>query len=202
MSVDQDLADPPAGCAECEQLRKELQATEALVQALQTRQQRIIELLVGEEGFEGIDEDERRDIDQRILDLEESVGEVQERVRMVRNDGGADSPDDRARRLRQRLYEGAKQNGGKYGLTRDSANEVIGGGYHRSTVLDVMRRAADGKEADINGSTDLEPIDGIQFEKGTKMEDQSRITIDLSDITGSDLRWNLTTVDGVEGGQR
>lgn len=202
MSVDRDLVERPAACSDCEELRKQLQATEALVQALHTKQKRIIELLVGEEDLEKIDESERVDIDQRILDLEESMQDVSERVRMVRNDGGSDSPDDRARRLRQRLYDGAKKNGGQYGLTRDSANEAIGGGYHRSSVLDVMKRAADGTEAEINGSTELEPIDGINFEKGDAMSDQSRITIDLSDITGRDLRCNLTTVEGVEGGQR
>ena len=116
---------------------------------------------------------------------------------------GTDSPDDRARLLRQQLYNMAKSGAnkseteaGRATMTRDEANARLGGELHNGTVLDAMRRAADGYEADISGSSDLQPVESITFQKSDSHESQSKLVIDLADASGSEVRQSLTASGG------
>lgn len=182
---------------ENEQLQRRVNALEARCDGLSRKFDALVEVMLGDaDDLAGYEPDEMRDVLQRVVDLEDQVADHENQVAMVRSDGGGDvdTPDGRARRLRKVLYNDAKKNDGKAALTRDGVNGVLGGGHHRGTVLDAMRRAADGREADINGSSDLPPLNGVTFLSGSKTQDQSRIELDLSDLTGSEVRQNLTTV--------
>jgi len=79
------------------------------------------------------------------------------------------------------------------------------GGLHRGTVLDAMRRAADGDQADIDGSLALEPVDAITFNRGGTVgvdgeAQPSYLEFDRSRLAGVEARQILTTGDGGEEG--
>jgi len=203
-----DLADRVAALeADNEALRSEVQELAGLVEALRKQIKIQSRLLVGEEHVStavdptdtGVD-----DILTRLSELDDRVEEHDQQVAMVRTDGsaGADDPDSRARFLRQTLYNQAKGNDGRATMDRDAADSRLGGGLHRDTVLDAMRRAADGYEAEISGASDLQPVDSITFKVGEGRGTQSRIVMDLSNATGSEIRRNLTTKTTEDGGNR
>lgn len=183
---------------ENEELRRKVDDLEARCEGISRRFNTLVEVMLGDMDELGAYEpDEMRDVLQRVVDLEDTVADHENQVAMVRGDGGSqsDTPDGRAKRLRKVLYNRAKKNDGKATLNRDGVDGALGGGHHRGTVLDAMRRAAKGRDADINGSSDLPPLNGVTFHKGTRRDEQSRITMDLSDVTGSEVRQNLTTKD-------
>lgn len=183
---------------ENEELRRKMSHLEARCEGISRRFTTLVEVMLGDEDELGTYEpDEMRDVLQRVVDLEDTVADHENQVAMVRGDGGSqtDTPDGRAKRLRQVLYNRAKKNDGKATLDRDGVDGSLGGGHHRGTVLDAMKRAAEGREADINGASDLPPLNGVTFHKGTKRDEQSRILMDLADVTGSEVRQNLTTKD-------
>ena len=183
---------------ENEQLRQKVNGLEARCDAMSRRFNTLVEVMLGDaDELGGYEPDEMRDVLQRVVDLEDKVADHENQVAMVRGDGGSqtDTPDGRAKRLRQVLYNRAKKNDGKATLDRDGVDGALGGGHHRGTVLDAMKRAAEGREANINGASDLPPLNGVTFHKGTKRDEQSRITMDLSGVTGSEVRQNLTTKD-------
>ncbi|WP_331232676.1 hypothetical protein [Natronorarus salvus] len=154
----------------------------------------LVETILGDPDELGAYEpDEVRDMLQRLQDVEEDLEEIGQKVAIVSRDGGADTPDARAQRLRQVLYNNAKGNHGVARLTRDEANGALGGGYHKGSVLDAMKRAADGREADIDGASRLNPLDGVTFTTGSGKGSPSRVEIDLTDLTGAEIRQNLTT---------
>lgn len=184
---------------ENEELRRKVRDLEARCEGISRRFSTLVEVMLGDADELGTYEpDEMRDVLQRVVDLEDTVADHENQVAMVSADGGnqIDTPDERAKRLRQILYNRAKKNNGKAALDRDGVDGALGGGHHRGTVLDAMKRAADGREADINGSSELPPLNGLTLHIGRKKDEQSRIEMDLTNVTGSDLRKNLTTKDG------
>ena len=183
---------------ENEELRRKVRDLDARCDGLSRRFNTLLEVMLGgSDELVGYEPDEMRDVLQRVIDLEETVEDHENQVAMVSADGGSqiNTPDGRAKRLRKVLYNRAKKNSGKSALSRDEVDSALGSGHHRGTVLDAMKRAAEGREANINGSSDLPALNGVTFHKGTKRDEQSRITMDLSDMTGSEVRKNLTTKD-------
>lgn len=68
-------------------------------------------------------------------------------------------------------------------------------------MIDAMRRAANGSEADISGSSDLRSIGGIEFSTGSAVRSdgdpkQSYLLIDIADLTEEEADKILTTVNG------
>lgn len=131
----------------------------------------------------------------RIDQLEEKTSAQSEQLEMFTlTDGGRKKPDERAQYLRQVLYNKAKKSAnGMASMDKDSANAALGGELARATVMDALRRAADGEDADIDGSSKLENIPAIQFKKFDDPDKLSRVQIDLSDLTDREARKNLTT---------
>ncbi|NHN40555.1 hypothetical protein G9C85_02740 [Halorubellus sp. JP-L1] len=193
----------------------ESQVTElaALTDALHKQNRQLAQVIVGEDTVStAVDADSMTDVWTRSRDLDERVTDLEQRVAMVRSDGSgtADDPDGRARIIRQTLYNKASsKDSGEATLTRDGVDSRLGGGLHRDTVLDAMKRAADGHDASsdhdelgyrpINGATSLEPVESIQFVRGERRNQQSCVVMDLSDATGGEVRQNLTTKDSEEG---
>jgi hypothetical protein len=181
--------------AENQELRDRVNELEHLVDALRRQMKQRTKLLTGDESLSTVEPDEVDDVLTRLSALEDDIATLRQDTQMVRQDGGngADNPDGRAKLLRQTLLETARTNDGKAKLDRAAADARLGGGLHRDTVLDAMRRAADGYDADINGASDLEPVDSITFRVGSGRDSPSILVMDLSDATGSELRQNLTT---------
>lgn len=178
------------------ELRRKLNDVEARCEGVSRRFTTLVEVMLGDPDELGAYEpEEMRAVLQRLVDLEEKVAEHDTQVAMVRSDGGgADTPDGRARRIRKVLYKNAKKNNGRSSLDRDAVNGILGGGHHRATVLDAMKRAADGSEADINGSSKIQPLNGITMRNGSVGREQAKIEMDLTKISSSDVRKNLTTM--------
>lgn len=195
-----------------DELETEVQELTALTDALQRQNRQLSQILIGEDtvGMD-VDADTMTDFLTRSQDVDDRLVDLEQRVAMVRADGSgdADDPDGRARIIRQTLYNKAKSSEGLATLSRDEVDSRLGGGLHRDSVLDAMKRAADGHHAGsehadlgyrpINGATSLEPVDSIAFERGQDRGEQSRVVMDLSDATGTEVRQNLTTKDTEEG---
>ena len=192
---------------EYEELEAEVQDLRGLVDALHRQVKNQTRAITGDEHMGSIDPEHPSftDLMTRLQQVEDRTEEHASRLQMVRTDGaaGTDSPDDRARLLRQQLYNMAKSGAnkseteaGRATMTRDEANARLGGELHNGTVLDAMRRAADGYEADIGGSSDLQPVESITFQKSDSHESQSKLVIDLADASGSEVRQSLTASGG------
>lgn len=192
---------------EYDELAAEVQELSGLVDALHRQIKQQTRILTGNEHMDVVDPEHPSftDLMTRIQQVEDRTEEHASRLQMVRTDGaaGTDSPDDRAHLLRQQLYNMAKSGAnkseteaGRATMTRDEANARLGGELHNGTVLDAMRRAANGHEADISGSSDLQPVDSITFHKSDSHESQSKLVIDLADASGTEVRQNLTPSGG------
>ncbi|EMA17203.1 hypothetical protein [Haloarcula amylolytica] len=194
-----------------DELESMVRDSNALVKAVRKQMALQNELLVGAETVQdaGIDPEEVLNHHQRLSDVEERLQEQGDQIQMVRVDGGGspDDPDSRAQRIRQTLYNKAKQHSeGMAEMDRDDVDSRLGGGLHRDTVLGAMKRAADGYEAEddersytsINGSSDLQPVDSITFSVGEGRGNASKVVMNLSDATGAEIRHNLTTKDTEE----
>lgn len=191
---------------EYDELESEVRELRGLVDALHRQVKNQNRVIIGEEMVSAVDPEHPSftDLMTRLQQIEDQVEENANSVQMVRTDGaaGTDKPDDRALLLRQQLYNMAKSGAnkseteaGRATMTRDQVDSALGGGYARSTLLDAMRRAADGHEADINGASDLPPVESITFRKSGSHETQSKLVIDLQDASGTEVRQNLTGSD-------
>jgi uncharacterized coiled-coil protein SlyX len=169
--------------------------------------------------------DDRESFYDRVTELEETVADHEDRLELTLTaDGAAGSPDERAMRIREVLFNRAKRKSREVDndamaeleveIDRDACNAALAGDLHRGSALDAMKRAADGKLASIsdavaynpiNGSSDLQPIDGIAFQTGKAVNSrresqQSHLVMSVGSLTRTDLRQNLTTVSsGTEG---
>lgn len=169
--------------------------------ALQKQFSRFKEVLAGDvDEFATWDTSEMEPFIDRVRTLEDEVGNHAEKFEMfVVEDGQAATPDKRAMHLRQVLYNNAQTNGGKARLDRDQCESALGGGLHNHTVLDAMKRAADGAEADIQGSCDLQPIPGLTVSIAATPADQTTLELDSVELSSSSLRQNLLTESGSMG---
>ncbi|NLV11900.1 hypothetical protein [Haloarcula argentinensis] len=194
-----------------DELESMVRDSNALVKAVRKQMAMQNQLLVGTETVQdaGIDPEGVVNHHQRLSEVEDQLQEQGDQIQMVRVDGGGspDDPDSRAQRIRQTLYNKAKQHSeGKAEMDRDDVDSRLGGGLHRDTVLGAMKRAADGYEAEddersytsINGSSDLQPVDSITFSVGEGRGNASKVVMNLSDVTGAEIRHNLTTKDTEE----
>lgn len=193
---------------EVEQLRQRVNDLEGRLVGLSRQNERLKKVLAGsEDEFSTWDADEMVPFHDRIDGLEETVSDHTERFEMfVVENGKQATPDKRAMHLRQVLLNEAQSNGGVAKMRRQSCGTTIGGGLHKGSVLDAMRRAANGSEAKIDGNSDLEPVDAITFQNGGTVgsdgnAEQSHISLDTASLTGSEARQILTTEDGAEGGE-
>jgi len=186
------------------ELEKEVQILRSQTDALSTKLDRLAAIVLGDRDTAEYDVDEiSMDLRTRLNDVEERVTEHDNKLAMYAAGGGAgpNDPDSRATKLREVLYNSAKATDGTAELTRDEAESALNGGLHRESVLDAMKRAADGETAgnddrtyrSINGSSSLPPCSGITFRDGSLGGGQSYIKLELSNLTGAEIRQNLTT---------
>lgn len=183
-------------------LRDDVRRAEALTRQFRSKIDTIEALLVGQDKLQFYDPDEivADPFHSRLQELEEDVRDHDDQLAMVESgEATPDTPDGRAQTLRKVCYNEAKTNEGMSRLTRDEASSALQGGLHRQSLMDAMKRAADGEEAEnadtytpINGSSDLPPQEGLEFVKGENME-QSYLEFDADDLTSAAARQNLTT---------
>lgn len=187
------------------ELEDRVHSLEQLTDALLTQNKELKRLLAGSTGeFAALNIDNMPPLHDRLKDVEESVGEHDEKFQMfVTESGKSATPDERAMHLRQTLLNRAhKQASDITKMTRESAALALGGDLHKGSVLDAMRRAADGTEAKIDGASDLQPVDGVTFHRGGTVgsdgdPEQSVLMLDLETVTAKDVRQDLTS-DGDE----
>lgn len=192
-----------------EELESRVTQLEGLTSALQAQNKMLKRVLAGsEDEFSTWNVDNMVPFHDRLEDVESTVGQHAEKFQMfVVEDGESATPDDRAMHLRQVLLNRArKKDDGIAKMPRDSAGSALGGGLHNGTIIDAMRRAAAGYEADISGNSDLEPVDGITFVLGGKVgsdgdPNQSFLQLDLADVTGEEAHQNLMMGDSGPGGR-
>jgi len=179
--------------AEVRELRSGMDVMETRVDALMDRMDTLTKAVFGEDSVPG-DPEKSEDLLTKFVDMRGRVDEHDEKLSMVSSESGSRStPDERAMNLRTALYDEAKQNGEKKAvMSRDQAKFALNGGLSRAQLLDAMRRAADGDCADINGKSDLEPVDGLEFVAGSGRNKQSKIRLDLSEASGENLRTNIS----------
>jgi len=193
------------------ELEKEVQILRSQTDALSTKLNRLAAIVLGDRDTAEYDVDEiGTDLRTQLNDIEERVNEHDDKLAMYAAGGssGPDDPDSRATKLRQVLYNSAKATDGTADLTRDEAESALNGGLHRESVLDAMKRAADGQTAGddersyrpINGASSLPPCSGITFKDGSLGGGQSYIVLELSDMTGAEIRQKLTTGESEEEG--
>lgn len=173
--------------------------------AVNRRQDQLITLLLGETDLSSIEPDEMRPILDRLQAIEERVIEVEDENEqmMTLAEEAYSKPDERGQKLRQSLLNHADTDG-RSALKRDDVDAILGG-IHRGSVLDAMKRAADGRLASdsdrqyspITGSSELSPVDAITFEVAKDQDAQSRIVLDADNLTGIETRQNVMT--GEEG---
>lgn len=182
---------------EVDDLKGTVREQGAILKAMRKKMERVETALAGSsDEFSSWDVGEMDPVNDRLRGVEDTVEDHAGRFEMfVVEDGSNSTPDKRAMHLRQILYNQAKSNDGYASIDRDTCDSALGGGLHRGTVLDAMRRAADGENAKINGSSDLTEVDGVEFRKGTGKDTQSRLILDRDDLTAADVRQNLTTKD-------
>lgn len=185
---------------EIETLKKENRAQEERItdqeyriEALSTRLERVVAYLADEpDDFYKWDLDEMETPHDRLKDVEDRVTEHDDRLAMfLREDGTDKKPDERAELLRQTLWQKAKTNDGYARLKRDECDARLGGGNHPGTLMDAMRRAADGRDADIQGTSNLKPIPAISLSVASSKDEQSHLELDRDDLTHEDVRQNL-----------
>lgn len=182
-----------------EQLEKENNNLEARLDAMSRRFDSLKEAVFGEVEMPELDGE--KDIHSRVSEAEQDVGHLRRDVvdleEMWDTIGGGrasdQSPDERAKRVRQKLYRKARSNDGMSRMTRDEVNGLLGGELHRESILDAMKRAAEGDAGDINGSSSLEPIEGVSMVTGNGGR-QSRVEIDTTSMAGVDVD-RLTAAD-------
>lgn len=183
---------------EIAELREEVQRLKAKNRQLD----QVITLLLGELSLSEIEPNEIPALLQRVRTLDERVaqmeGDLQQQTQVTERT--ISKPDERAQRIRQKLVDLSGNDGDEVALTRDNANQTLNN-IHRGSVIDAMKRAADGLRAadnehtysPIEGSSNLSPVEAIRFEVGEARDEQSRVVLETDDLTGSDFRQNLMT---------
>lgn len=179
--------------SEVQDLRKQVDGMEKRFDAMSSRMDTFVEAVFGEDTVPG-DVEKSEDMLTKFADLRGRVDEHDEKLSMVSSEGGNRStPDERAMGLRTSLYEEAKNSPEKSAvMSRDQAKFALNGGLSRPQLLDAMRRAADGDTGNINGSSDLEPVDGLEFVSGGGRDRQSKIRLNIAETSGESLRTNIT----------
>lgn len=185
-------------------LETRVRRLEGLVEALQAQNRRLKTVLAGDpDEFSTWDLTEMVPLHDRVEELEATVSDHADRFEMfVVEEGSQGTPDQRAMHLWQILLNQAKRNDSSIAkLTRDQAGSALGGDLHNGSILDSMRRAANGADADINGSSELQPVEGIVFKTGAAVgpdgdPEQSYLELDTRDLTGDEAHQILMTVDG------
>lgn len=186
---------------EVRDLRSTVEDMDRRLEAHSARMDALTKAVFGQDSIPG-DVNKSESVLTKFVDLNDRVDEHDEKLTMVStNSGSRSTPDERGMALRAALYEEAKQSAEKKAvMDRDQVKYALGGGLSRAQLLDAMRRAADGRDADINGSSDLEPVNGLEFVKGTGRSTQSKIRLNLTETSGENLRKNLTTKHSGQGG--
>lgn len=159
------------------------------------------------EDFSSWEPQEMEPMMDQVKNLAGAVASREEEKEMFMKEDGEDlDPDGRAIQLRQYLLNETRRptDPDVVGASRDAAKNVLKGGLHKGSVLDAMRRAADGREANINGSSQLEPVDAITFQSGSSIgldgnPSQSEVELDRSRLTAVEARQILTTVREEDG---
>lgn len=131
--------------------------------------------------------------ERRIQDLEEQQAELKQKLEHISGTDGVElsAPDERAVKIRSWLYDEATSSpDGTAAMDKNIAKGVVGG--RRSQRYEAMRRAADGDDGAMNGSSSLSAAPGVEFEKyGKNDERNTRVVFDLEaaeDVTSkSDL---------------
>lgn len=189
-----------------DELRNRVDALEAKLKAVQAQNQRLKQLIAGDpDKVATWNLDSMVPLHSRLQQLESTVDEHDTKFQMfVVEEGKQSSPDQRAVHLRQNLLNQAQKNDAPIAkLTRSQADSALGGDLHKQSVLDAMKRAA-GHAAETTGSSDLHPIDAVEFTTGGTVgsdgsPDQSYLLIDLRDLTGNQARQILTTGETGQG---
>jgi uncharacterized protein YukE len=211
-----------------DELEQTVDEQAALLNAVRSQNAKLKEVLAGDqETYESWNADHFKSFYDRVTELEETIADHDDRLELTLTaDGAAGSPDERAMRLREVIFNRAKRKSREVdndamadlevAIDRDACNAALAGDLHRGSALDAMKRAADGKLASIsdavaynpiNGSSDLQPIDGIAFRTGTAVNNrlesqQSHLVMSVDSLTRTDLRQNLTTVSSGTGASR
>ena len=214
--------------AKIEELQATVDQQQHLIDAVRAQNATLKQILAGDEDtYDTWDPNHFESFYSRVTELEETVADHDDRLELTLTaDGSAGTPDERAMRLREVLFNKAKRKAREVGeedladvevvIGRDGCNAALAGDLHRGSVLDAMKRAADGKLASksdavaynpINGSSDLQPVDAIAFTTGTAVNsrldsEQSHLVMSVDSLTRNDLRQNLTTVSGDTEGSR
>lgn len=180
---------------------EELRSQNKRQEAVNRRQDQLIKLLLGDTDLSVIEPGEMRPILDRLQAIEERIIEVEDEneQRMALAEQSFSKPDKRGQKLRQSLLDHAGTDGHS-ALKRDDVDAILGG-IHRGSVLDAMKRAADGRLASgsdrqyspITGSSELSPVDAITFEVAKDQDTQSRLVLDADDLTGIETRQNVMT---------
>ena len=183
-------------------LQQQQEWMDARMDAFQKQLTGLKEVLAGDpDEYSTWDTSEMEPFIERVRTLENDVGEHTEKFEMfVVEDGQAATPDKRAMHLRQVLYNRATTNDGKARMDRDECETALGGGLHNNTVLDAMKRAANGTDAAIQGSCDLQPIPGVSISVASTPAKKTTITLDSVELSSAALRQNLLTGEVGDGG--
>jgi len=223
--LEAELTDVQDTIADLEETVKKQQH---IIDAYDTRFEAIKEILAGSpDTYNGWELNQFQSFYDRIVTLEDTVSDHEDRLELTLTaNGSAGSPDERAMRLREVLYNKVKRKAQQtdhgdlesatVAMTRDSCTAALAGDLHRGSVLDAMKRAADGKLAGapdaveytaINGASDVQPVDGITYESGRSVgqrggSSQSRLVMAADGLTRVDVRQNLTTVNNGAEGER
>lgn len=188
---------------EVHDLRKEMTEMSGLLKATNARMDALTKAVFGSDSLsEVVDTENMDDVWTRLNGLSDDVQEHEDKLHMFSKGGGKKKkPDERALTLRQVLYQKAKRgNDNVAKMSRDDCDSALGGGMTRYVLIDAMRRAANGEDADIDGSSDLENLSGVEIIIASGRDDQSKIRMDLDDATSSELRRIPTTKrEGNEG---
>jgi uncharacterized coiled-coil protein SlyX len=225
----QDRVDELEDTVECQAdridtLESEVEQQDTLIEALRAQNTTIKQALANDPNDVGTWNTERMDgIYPRLVEVEEQLDDHEEKFEMfVVEEGKTATPDERAMHLRQVLYNKAKRVSRQEDapedleveMDRDECTSALGADLARSSIIDAMKRAADGSDAGnpdaieytaIQGSSDLQAVDAIAYHSGRSIGSaggiaQSTIEMSVSDLTGVEARKIPTTVSGGDGG--
>lgn len=139
-------------------------------------------------------ESENEQLRQRVAALEDELEAI------GADEVDASTPDSRALKLRQWLYQEANQADDETATADVNTVRGVLGGCHRTQRYEAMRRAAGGDELAESGSSALSAVPGVAFQQFDANDDRNtRVVMDLTDLTEKQGRSILTTGGGSEG---
>lgn len=188
---------------EVKELRTDLDEMSGRMNALHAGLNEMRKIVVGTTDVSTVvDADNMTDVWTRLDQMSESVEEHEDKLHMFSKGGGKKkSPDERAITIRAVLYQKSQAGSSDVSkMTRDECDTALGGGMTRYKLIEAMRRAANGDNGDINGSSDLECLDGVEVLIGSGRDEQSKIRMDLEEATAAQLRRIPTTEQEGNGG--